>query len=218
LIAVPLLALRLPFAFVVPVLSLLDYTASISQGVFNRRLIRWFDLLPLLPFTLLGVIAGNYLFSVLAQPALAVVLGLFIMLYAIYALLPLAPLSGSRLWAMPAGFLGGLVGFLFGTGGPFYVIYFTLRRLDKGSFRANAATIFVIDGGLRLFSYAASGYYSRTVLVAVACALPLTVFGLVVGGRLHTRIGRKGFIRLVSLILLISGIMLLARYLCIQNG
>ena len=43
-----------------------------------------------------------------------------------------------------------LVGTLFGTGGPFYVIYLNLRGLDRSVFRATFAMNFLIDGGVRL--------------------------------------------------------------------
>ncbi len=39
----------------------------------------------------------------------------------------------------PAGLFGGLVGTLFGTGGPFYMIYLTIRGLEKRSLRASFA-------------------------------------------------------------------------------
>ena len=66
----------------------------------------------------------------------------FVITYAIYQLLPLPALGGSRLLAILCGCLGGLVGTLFGTGGPFYVMYLKLRDLDKSVFRATFATNF----------------------------------------------------------------------------
>ena len=47
LIAVPLLALLFPIQAVVPVVVLLDYLGSASQGLSNRRLIAWREQLPL---------------------------------------------------------------------------------------------------------------------------------------------------------------------------
>ena len=43
--------------------------------------------------------------------------------------------QASRVISVPSGFFGGFVGTLFGTGGPFYVIYLNLRHLDKSAFR-----------------------------------------------------------------------------------
>jgi len=55
--------------------------------------------------------------------------------------------------AAPLGLLGGLMGFLFGTGGPFYVVYFDLLKLEKKSFRANYSFYFLLDGLFRMVVY-----------------------------------------------------------------
>ena len=107
LISVPLLALFFPVSQVVPLIGLLDWLASVSQGLPNRRLIRWPDLLPLLPFTVLGVSAGLYLHTVLAPTSLLLALSIFILLYAVYALLPFPPLHGRAVAGRACRFAGG---------------------------------------------------------------------------------------------------------------
>ena len=65
-------------------------------------------------------------------------LGAFVIVYAVYQVLPLPALRGSRLFAIACGLLGGLVGTLFGSGGPFYVIYLNLRKSrEKTTFRCD---------------------------------------------------------------------------------
>ena len=208
LIAVPLLALQLDLPLIVPVICLLDYLASVTHGLQNRALIRWPDLLPLLPFSLAGLLTGFYILRHVDATSLATALAVFIVIYAVYALLPLPPLRGRRLWAAPAGFFGGMIGVIFGTGGPFYVIYMGLRQLDKTEFRATIATVFMIDGGMRLISFFAGGFYGHGAFLAVFAALPLLVAGLWTGGRIHVAISQRNFVRLVSLILLGSGAVL----------
>jgi hypothetical protein len=103
------------------------------------------------------------------------------------------------------------VGTLFGTGGPFYAIYFNLRGLDKSAFRATFATNFLIDGGVRLAGYAAAGLLGWTTLSWLVLALPFMVTGLYVGSRIHLGLSQRAFVRLVSLILVASGAALLIR-------
>lgn len=216
LISVPLLAIFSPVSLVVPLVGLLDWLASVSQGLPNRRLIRWSDILPLLPFTVLGVGAGLYLHTVLAPASLLLALAIFVLLYAGYALLPFPPLHGGRWLAGPAGLLGGAVGALFGTGGPFYVIYLTLRRLDKTEFRTTIATIFVIDGFCRIVGFSLSGFYTLQTLYLCAAIIPLGALALWLGGRVHLRISHAAFVRLVSMILLGSGFALLMKALAVR--
>ncbi len=212
LVAVPLLVLVLPLTLVVPTIVLLDYLASMSHGIRHFKHIQWRDLLPMLPFTLSGILIALYLLRQLQPGLLTEALGVFIILYALYSLLPLPPLRGSRIWAIPLGGLTGLIGTVFGTGGPFTVIYLGLRNLDKAAFRGTVATFFAIDGGMRLIGFTASGFYGRDNLLLVLCALPIMALALYAGGHIHTNLSRLAFGRLVSLVLFGSGIALLLKH------
>lgn len=212
LISVPLLALFFPIQIVVPIIVLLDYVGSASQGLRNRKQIAWREQLPLIPFTLIGVGIGLSLLQSLNSATLAQALGVFIMIYAVYQLLPLPELRGSRLFAAPGGALGGLIGTVFGAGGPFYIIYLGLRGLDKGALRATFAANFLIDGGIRLGGYAVFGFFDRTALIYIAASLPIVLVALFLGGRVHSTISPQTFARLISALLLVSGVALLFKY------
>ena len=210
LIAIPLLALMLPLTIVVPMVGLLDYLASTSHGMKHRQSIQWRDIVPLLPFTFAGVLTALYLFKTLDGELLRSALGGFIVLYAFYSLLSSGPgFVGSRLWAAPAGAFGGLIGTLFGTGGPFYVIYLRLRQLDKTAFRATAATIFLIDGSSRIVGYFFSGFYQLDTMILLAASLPVMVVGMYVGGHIHTNISQRTFQQAIGVLLIGSGMALL---------
>ncbi len=210
LISIPLLALMLPLTIVVPMVGLLDYIASTSHGMKHRQSIQWRDIVPLLPFTFAGVLTALYLFKTLDAELLRSALGGFIVLYAFYSLLSTGPgFKGSRLWAAPAGAFGGLIGTLFGTGGPFYVIYLRLRHLDKTAFRATAATIFLIDGSSRIVGYFFSGFYQLDTMVLLAAALPVMVIGMYLGGQIHTNISQRTFQQAIGVLLIGSGMALL---------
>lgn len=211
LISVPLLALHFPIQMVVPIIVLLDYIGSAGQGLRNRGQVAWREQFPLIPFTCVGVALGLTLLKAMTSATLAQALGAFVIVYAVYQVLPLPKLRGSRLFVVPCGFLGGLIGTLFGAGGPFYIIYFGLRSLDKGPMRATFAVNFLIDGGIRLAAYSLFGFFGREVLLAALCALPVAGAALMIGGRIHTTISREGYARLISVLLVGSGIALLVK-------
>ncbi len=212
LIAIPLLAMMLPVTLVVPVIGLLDYLASASHGSSQRHAIAWRDIVPLLPFTLCGVLIALYLFKTVDALLLRKILGGFVAGYGLYSLLYAGPTHrGSRWWAIPAGGFGGLIGTLFGTGGPFYVIYLKLRGLDVTAFRATVAAIFFIDGGARITGYFISGIYTAQTLRGFALAVPIMLLALYAGGRVHTSIAPRTFQRAIGLLLVGSGLMLLLR-------
>ena len=209
LIAIPLLAIFHPLSLVVPIVVLLDYLGSAAQGVKNRNAIKWSELTPLLPFTLLGCVIALFLFSSIDPVALKRALGVFVLVFAVYQILPLPDLRGSRIWAFPAGLLGGLVGTIFGTGGPFYMIYLSLRGLGKTETRASFASYFFIDGSIRLIGFLLIGMLNKQLFVTFIVMLPAAAIGLLVGGRVHTEISNNTFKYFISLLLVFSGYRLL---------
>lgn len=209
LIAIPLLAFIFPLSFIVPVLGLLSYSGTIMQSIHLRKQVVWRDMLPLLPFSILGIAVAVWLLVNIDARILVTTLGVFVLIYSVYSLLPVADFSGKRGWAVIAGSFGGMVGALFGTGGPFYVAYLKMRQLDKGQFRATIAMIFFVDGGVRIGGYAIAGLYNEKVLWMLLMLFPLLLLGMYTGHHLHIKIDQKRFNQLISAMLFISGIMLI---------
>jgi uncharacterized membrane protein YfcA len=211
LIAVPLLTLMWPLPVVLPLIVALDYIGSAGQSIRNARHIAWREQLVLVPFMVVGVALGLYVLRVVPAAFLARVLGGFVLIYAVYQILPLPPLRRSRIFAGVCGVLGGLMGTVFGTGGPFYVIYLNLRQLDKTAFRATFASNFLLDGGIRLVAYVAVGLLRAQTFVAVIAALPIVAAALFAGGMLQARFSPQTFRWLISALLVGSGVALLLR-------
>ena len=212
LIAIPLLALMLPLTIVVPMVGLLDYIASLTHGFSQRKEIQWGEIKPLLPFTIIGVITALYLFKQTDVELLTTVLGVFVLLYALYSLSGHQPQGHTRkIWAAPAAIFGGLVGTLFGTGGPFYVIYLQLRGLAKTPFRATIATIFLLDGASRIVGYTITGFYTQDTLILMLAGLPLMLLAMYIGEHIHTNISQNTFKKAIGVVLIGSGVALLLR-------
>lgn len=212
LISIPLLVLVLPLQAVVPLVVLLDYTASFSQSTSAREDVRWRELVPLLPFSMAGVLAGLLILKTMSAAEMSHALGVFVLFFAVYQFFGLE-MAGrySKGWAVLAGGSGGLIGTLFGTGGPFYIIYFRLRGLDKSELRATFAATFLIDGGWRLVGYAASDFFTRDFLLTALAALPVMTVALYAGGHIHSRVSQKTFQRAISLLLVCSGLALVLK-------
>ena len=160
---------------------------------------------------LIGILGGLYLLTVMPTWILAKTLGVFVIAFGIYQLLPFRPARGSRVAATYCGILGGLLGTLFGTGGPFYAIYLNMRALDRTAFRATFALNFLIDGGVRLIAYAVLGILHRETLLHIAAAVPIAAAGLFAGGRIQTGLSQRTFVQIIGILLLGGGIALLLR-------
>ena len=70
-------------------------------------------------------------------------------------------------------------------------MYLKLRDLDKSVFRATFATNFLIDGAIRLGSYAVIGLFRWQVLAYLLAALPMVAAGLYLGGRLQRMVTKR---------------------------
>jgi uncharacterized membrane protein YfcA len=215
LIAVPLLALFLPLKFVVPLILLLDFTASIVIGGLHFKRVQWGEIGVLIPFGMVGVVLGTSLLLNLPSGPMLVALAGFVFVFAVRSVLNIRgdkPIS--RGWAVPAALTGGTVGALFGTGGPPYVIYLTHRIHDKSDLRATFSALFFADGMSRIVSFLVAGLLlSAKVWVAYLAALPLMLGALYLGGRAHVGLSQGQMTRLVGVLLLVSSVSLVFKAL-----
>lgn len=213
LIAVPLLAHLLPLQFVVPLCLVLDFSASLALSRHGRRQVRWDEIRPLLPFTVAGIVLGALLLLNLPREPLLTGLGLFVMLFGLRYVFNIHGEGAiSRLWAMPAGLLGGMIGALFGTGGPPYVIYLTHRLRDKFELRATFSGLFLLEGALRILTFLVAGLLLQARLFQVLLlAIPVMAAGLYLGNKVHVGISQRQMILLIGLLLVVSGGSLLWR-------
>lgn len=206
LISVPLLALFLPLQFVVPLILLLDFTASLLIGGLHFKKVQWSEIGVLIPFGVAGVILGTTLLVSLPTAPMLFALAAFVFVFAIRSVLNLhGDKVASRMWAIPASLTGGTVGALFGTGGPPYVIYLTHRIRDKSALRATFSALFFVEGVTRIASFFFAGLLlTGEIWVAYLAALPLVLTALYLGGRAHVGLGQAQMARLVGALLLIS--------------
>ncbi len=214
LIAVPLLALRLPLPEVVPFMLIADFGASALIGGLSWRQVDWSEIRRLMPVTVIGVILGTHLLVSLPAPLLLTLLGGFVLAFGLRSLL-LRPRSfspASPRWAWPAALSGGAVSGLFGTGGPPYVIYLSHRIEDKSALRATLSALFFLEGLLRIVTFLFAGLLLglevwRNALVAT----PLIAAALYVGSHVHARLTHHQMVQGIGLLLLVSGVSLIAK-------
>jgi uncharacterized membrane protein YfcA len=212
LIAVPLLAHFMPLQAVVPLVLILDFSASLVLSRYTRAQVRWDEIGPLLPTSLIGILAGVSLLVNLPREPLLTGLGVFVLFFALRYLFNI---HGERRTAhiaavgIAAGFAGGLISALFGTGGPPYVIYLSHRTTDKSALRASFSGLFMLDGALRILAFLATGLLASDLLPSIALSLPVMAAGLFFGNKAHLGISDQQTLSLIGALLLVSGASLL---------
>ena len=214
LVAGPLLILCLPLSKIIPLLVLLDFVAAFGNWLPARRDVARAELLRLLPCMALGCLVGVVFLLNLKSDVLLLMMGIFISAYAIYSLAVKArPRQVAAGWAIPAGTVGGLFGALFGSGGFLYALYLN-ARLPKEAARATQSALISCSTVVRLTLFVMAGVYADGALLLLAvCLLLAMALGLWTGRRLTRKLSREAFVRLVTWLVLASGIALIVRYL-----
>ena len=213
LIAVPLLAHFLPLTFVVPMILVTDFSASILLGLHVRQHARWDEIRPLIPFGFIGVVAGTTLLINMPRTLLLGILGSLVLLFGMRSILNLHGMQTiRRLWAAPAGLIGGTISGLFGTGGPPYVIYLNHRIHKPTELRATFTGLFFLEGSWRIVTFAVAGLFHDIALItATVAALPVVALGLWIGNRVHVGLTPGQMQLLIGALLVVSGTSLLWR-------
>jgi uncharacterized membrane protein YfcA len=207
LIAIPLLAHFLPMTFVVPMVLALDFVASIVLSRHTRLQVRWDEIRLLLPTSVIGMLIGAVLLVNLPREPLLVGLALFVIFFGLRYLFNVhGEQTISRWWSLPTGLSGGLIGAMFGTGGPPYVVYLGHRLHDKTQLRGTLSGLFMLEGALRIVTFLVMGLLLQPdMLKSIVLSLPLMGLGLYLGNRVHLGITRRQQLALIGILLLGSG-------------
>jgi len=212
-----LLVVVIPFKVMVPAWTLLSIASSIAILGHDRRHIAWREVVPFLPWCMLGIAIGLYFFTTLQANTLTRGLGVVVLLYAGYSLWSTyRPQTG---WQLPprlvtsvAGTISGTVGAIFGTmATPFFVMYLEARKLAKHAFRATMSAMLLALSVVRGIGYYAVGEFTQDALIVFAAALPVMLIGIYIGNRIHLNIAELAFKRLVGVTLLACSVPLLLK-------
>ncbi len=217
LVAVPLLALFLPVTTAVSVASILTTLAALGQISRRWRQIAWAEFFLMSFYTAAGIAVGFYCIHLTNEATLRHALGVFLILYSIYALwtggnTPIVRPGWRSVLAACTGSAGGFLAVLFGGGvGPIYVTYFNSIGLSRDVFRVTMSTTMLVSGAARIAGYASFGFYRGSSATLVAIGVPLVVTGAWLGDRIAYKVNPRVFGALVGILVLMSGIALLLK-------
>jgi uncharacterized protein len=184
----------------------------LSLGAIRRGL-EWRRLAPFLAGGVLGVPMGAALLQLVDPITFRLTVGAILVAYCSYVLLApkLAPVElGGRLADACVGLVGGTMGGLAGLTGPAPTIWCALRGWDKDTQRSVFQTFNLTMQAIALVTYGLHGALTRPVLAMFGVMLPAIVLPVWLGARLYARIDERTFRRIVTVLLLLSGVLLLA--------
>ena len=211
-LAVPLMALVTPVpqsaALLMPAMLLIDI---VSVAAFRRDVDK--PLLKLLiPFGLLGTLVGTLLFRVLDGRTVAMLVGVFTLLFLAQRWLfpPRADSPPPPRWVGGVlATLSGFTSFVSHTGGPPLNAYVIPLRLPPVQFAATLAVFFFCINLAKWVPYAWLGLFDARNLATSMLLLPFAPIGVWAGVRIARRISSVLFYRLINVGMLLTGCKLL---------
>jgi hypothetical protein len=215
LVTIPLATHFVPLPFALALFALADLAMALSVGLEKPRDAVRSEWTRLVPMILAGTALGVTVLVNLPRQAGMLLLGLFVLAFALYSL---ARRTSSRIFpswcAWVAGLAGGITSTIFGAGGPPYAIYLSHRGLSKEQFRATMGFATMTSISVRVVAFLLTGLLLNTdVWKAALAVVPAALAGIAVSRLAFKRISREALLRAVSVMLLASGTSLVLRAL-----
>jgi uncharacterized membrane protein YfcA len=213
LVAVPLLALRLPVSIAAPLAVLVSVAMAAVIVVQDWRHVHLRSAMGLILAALPGIPLGILLLVKGNEHVVKLILGLIIIGFSLYSL---AAKSRPHLhddhpkWLLGCGFLSGVLGGAYGMNGPPLAVYGALRRWSPQHFRATLQGYFLVASLVGLAGYSALGIWSGTVTRYFLLSLPVVVIAIMIGRSMNRQMRDTGFFRFVYVgLVAIGGILVI---------
>lgn len=215
LIAGPLLAFFIPVDKIVPLLALLDCSAAATNVLRDKNNAVINEVKRLVPLMILGSLLGAAILLYTNPDSLLIYLAVFVIAYSLYSLSGFKPnVQYTPKASVPFGFIGGIFSALFGSGGFIYAIYLSGRIPDKNGIRVTQSTLIGLSTLTRIVIFFIAGVYTDWSFLSMALVLfPAMIIGVFIGRRITLKLSRESFLKIINIVILVSGITLLIRAL-----
>ena len=175
LVAVPLLAIRMPLTVAAPLAVLVSVVTAGVVVAQDWRHVQLRSAAGLILSSLPGIPLGVWLLARGNEHVVKSLLGILIVGFSAYSLTARRARSlpeDHYGWLLGCGFLSGVLGGAYGMNGPPLAVYGALRRWTPQHFRATLQGYFLPASFAGLFGYAALGLWKAVVIRYFLLSLP----------------------------------------------
>lgn len=208
MVAMPIVAHFIPLSLAVPSSTLIVLMLNLQLAWSYRQNIRWVHLSYIIIGCVLGVFAGISLISMLDNGRLKVLMGIFLILYSLYALFleKKAPKGIRPLWGVPTGICSTFFGAAFGFNGPPLGIFVTMSGWSSDEAKGVLGASFIISGSAILGGQLLAGLQNAQTILYFAMASPAALLGGFIGIKFSRRFALKSNRSLLLCVLLFAGL------------
>ena len=186
-------------------ITLILWIATTVVTVQNIKYINWKQLGIMLAFMIVGMLGGLWLFDVLPVNTLMMVYGIIVVLIGLKKLLLPSNKKMPVPWNYAALLMAGVMQGMFTSGGPFLVLYAADAIKEKKEFRATVSTIWTVLNIYMIFKMFRGGMYTSYVCGLSAASILPVFLGIFIGNRINKKINQQAFLKLVYVLLIVSG-------------
>lgn len=210
LLSIPLLAIFLDIKTVIPLAALAGLSIALIVFLQLRLNFDWEKIYPLAAGAVPGVLLGVFFLKRLDKEVIQWILGLVLILYALYCLLLRPSVKGIRReWAYLFGFWAGCLGGALSAAGPPVIVYTSLQAWSKDQIKVTLQGFFLISGIIVVCCQALSGLTTPLVLRFYGAALPMLVIGTYVGSFFYRFVREEEYRKIILILLAILGIFMI---------
>jgi uncharacterized membrane protein YfcA len=214
LVAVPLLAIRIPIAVAAPLAVLVSITVAAIILAQDWRSVHARSAGWLVVSTLFGIPLGLLLLTEGNQQLVKGGLAIIIISFSAYALIGRRPPelhSDNRFWLLLCGFLAGVLGGAYGMNGPPLAIYGAMRRWTAQHFRATLQGYFLPASIIGMIGYWLANLWSHEVTRYYLLSLVVVLPAIFLGRAINRRLQGAAFLKFVHVGLILIGTTLLVQ-------
>lgn len=213
-VSMPLLALLpIPFSTAVALVGLVGFTVALFFAISG-----WKDKDPVVlqkmsVATIIGIPFGLLLIRFAAQEWINLMLGILLMLYALYSIfgsktrqVHLQQKFQNTNYSLPFGFASGMLGSAYNMNGIPVVLYASAREWGPREFIGNVQSHFIVSSTLIIFSHFLSGFWTRDVWIYYIASIPAILLAIRLGNYLYSKIDTEQFKQYVFYMIFLLGL------------
>ena len=209
LIAMPFGIMLLGIGITKPVMTIVAWLTGVLVVATEYRYINRRELLKMVLVMVVGVLAGIWVSGKIQMKFLMILYALVVAGIGVRKLFFPAKTQPPRAIQNTALAIAGIMQGLFVSGGSFLAVYSVAQLPEKKEFRATVNAVWAVINTIMIATFWMNGDLTGDVLkMSGICVVP-TLIAIWLGGVLTRKVKQETFLKIIYLILIVSGIVLL---------
>ena len=209
LLAMPLGIMLVGLDLCKPVMTFVAWITGVVVLVTDYKYINWRELLKMTGVMLIGVIGGVLVTGKIQLNWLLIVYAVIVAAVGVKKLFFPSKKEPSKAVQNIALAVAGVMQGLFVSGGSFLAVYSVAQLKDKREFRATNNAVWALLNIIMIVTMSLEGAVTKDVLKFSAIAIVPTLIAVWLGGVFTKKIRQATFLKVIYIILIVSGIVLL---------